>query len=119
MMLSASFLVKVPGKKPRAVLNMSSTEESVNQRTIDLPEANSQGYATILDVCAMAVRAFIIMVLNPDKHGIPDVHQITMAIVVADAECALTRVGVAAEATGIQAARMTGYTIIPLCCTFG
>jgi hypothetical protein len=119
LVLSASFLVKVPGKKPRAVLNLSSTEEGVNQRMIDLLEANSQGYATIPDVCAMVVRAFISMVLNPEKHGISDVHQITMAMLVADADCAFTRVGVAAEATGIQAARIKGYTIIPLCCTFG
>ena len=119
LVLSASFLVKVPGKKPRAVLNLSSTEEGVNQRMVDLLEANSQGYATIPDVCAMVVRAFISMVLNPEKHGISDVHQITMAMLVADADCAFTRIGVSSEATGIQAARIKGYTVIPLCCTFG
>ena len=119
LVLSASFLVKVPGKKPRAVLNLSSTDEGVNQRMVDLLEANSQGYATISDVCATVVCAFIVMVLNPEKHGISDMHQITMAMLVADADCAFTRVGVASEATGIQAARIKGYTIIPLCCTFG
>jgi hypothetical protein len=119
LVLSASFLVKVPGKKPRAVLNLSSTEEGINQRMIDLLEANSQGYATIPDVCAMVVRAFISMVLNPDRHGISDVHQITMAMLVADVDCTFTRVGVAPEATGIQATRIRGYTIIPLCFTFG
>ena len=40
-------------------------------------------------------------------------------MLVADADCAFTRVGVATEATGIQAARIKGYTVIPLCCTFG
>jgi hypothetical protein len=59
------------------------------------------------------------MVLNPEKHGISDVHQITMAMLVSDADCAFTRVGVAPEATGIQAVRIKGYTMIPLCCTFG
>ena len=47
LVLSASFLVKVPGKKPRAMLNLSSIDEGVNQRIIDLLESNSQVYATI------------------------------------------------------------------------
>ena len=119
LVLSAPFLVKVPGKKPRVVLNLSSTDEGVNQGMIDLLEANSQGYATIPDVCATVVRAFISMVLTPEKHGISDVHQTTMATLVVDADCGFTRVGVASEATGIQAARIKGYTVIPLCCTFG
>ena len=119
LVLSASFLVKVPGKKPRAVLNLSSTGEGVNQRMIDLLEANSEGYATIPDVCAMVVNAFIDMVLNPESHGISDVHQITLAMLVADADCAFTRVGVASKTVGVQAARIKGLTVIPMCCTFG
>ena len=119
LVLSASFVVKVPGKKPRAVLNLSSTGEDVNERMIDLLEANSEGYATTPDVCAMVVRSFIDMVLNPHKHGLSDVHHITLAMLVDDADCTFAQVGVASEAVEIQAARIKGYTVKPLCCTFG
>lgn len=113
-----SFLVFAIGKKPRPILNLSAANDGPNQRMADL-EASTAGYTTVPKVSSQIVHTYVDMVLNPEKYDITNVHDIDLALFVADASDAFYRVPIAPELVGIQCARVAGYTIVPMCCTFG
>ena len=118
VVLSPSFLVKVIGKNPRPICNLSSGNNGVNQRMEDM-EANENGYTTIPGIAELIVQSYINMVQHPEKYGISDVSKTDLAMLVADASDAFYRVAVAAKAVGMQCTRVANITIVPLCCTFG
>ena len=118
LVLSPSFLVRAPGKKPRAILNLSSTESGVNQRMFQA-DTCSDGYCTVVDIARMILFALILMVLSPQRFSLEQLLSLVLTLIVMDADAAFFRVGVNPEAVGIQAARIAGYTIVTLCCAFG
>ena len=65
----------------------------MNQMMEDM-EANDDGYTTIPGVAEMIVDSYINMVLNPQDYNIESVHDIDLAMLVADAADAFTRIGV-------------------------
>ena len=118
VVLSPSFLAYAPGKNPRPILNLSSHNDGVNQRMDDLtPEPN--GYSTIPKIAEHVVLTYVDMVRNPDKYGVTDVNEIDLAMFVADASDAFYRLPISPKLVGVQCARVAGYTIVPMCCTFG
>ena len=118
VVLSPSFLNRVPGKKPRPILNHSSAGDGVNQRMNDL-DANSDGYTTISKIAHDIVTTYIDMVQNPGKYDIEDINDIDLSMFVADASDAFFSVPISAELVGLQCTRVAGITIIPMCCSFG
>ena len=107
-----------PGKDPRPILNLLSQNNRVIQRMDDLPPEQG-GYTTIPKIAAKPVFKYIDMVQNPEKYGIKDVNDIDLAMLVADASDAFYRLPISPALVGVQCARVAGYTIIPMCCTFG
>ena len=118
VVISPSFLAYAPGKDPRPILNLSSQNDGVNQRMDDLPP-EEDGYTTIPKIAAKTVFKYIDMVQHPEKYGIKDVNDIDLAMFVADASDAFYRLPISPTLVGVQCARVAGYTIIPMCCTFG
>ena len=118
VVLSPSFLHRVPGKKPRPILNLSSAGDGVNQRMDDL-DANHDGYTTIPKIAHDIITTYIDMVQNPAKYNIENVDDIDISMFVADASDAFFSVPVSAELVGMQCTRVAGITIIPMCCSFG
>ena len=59
------------------------------------------------------------MVQHRGKYGIKNVNDIDLAMFVADASDAFYRLPISPTLVGVQCARVVGYTIIPMCCTFG
>ena len=118
VVLSPSFLVRVLGKNPRPICNLSSAGNGVNQMMEDM-EANDDGYTTIPGVAEMIVDSYINMVLNPQDYNIESVHDIDLAMLVADAADAFTRIGVSSAAVGMQCLRIGNITVVPMCCLFG
>ena len=118
IVLSPSFLHRVPGKKPRPILNLSSTDNGVNQRMDDL-DADHDGYTTIPKIAHDIITTYIDMVQNPTKYNIDDADKIDMSMFVADASDAFFSVPVSAKLVGMQSTRVAGITIIPMCCSFG
>ena len=118
VVISPSFLAYAEGKAPRPILNLSSQNNGVNQRMDDLePETN--GYTTIPKIAEQTVFKYVDMVQHPEKYGITDVHKIDLAMFVADASDAFYRLPISPHLVGVQCARVAGYTIVPMCCTFG
>ena len=72
VVLSPSFLVRVLGKNPRPICNLSSAGNGVNQMMEDM-EANDDGYTTIPGVAEVIVDIYINMVLNPQDYNIESV----------------------------------------------
>jgi len=118
VVISPSFLAYAPGKDPRPILNLSSQNDGVNQRMDDLPP-EEDGYTTIPKIAAKTVFKYIDMVQHPGKYGIKNVNDIDLAMFVADASDAFYRLPISPTLVGVQCARVAGYTIIPMCCTFG
>jgi hypothetical protein len=118
LVLSPSFLVRAPGKKPRAILNLSSTEKGVNQRMFQA-DTCPDGYCTVVDIARMIMFSLIMMVLSPQTFSLEQLLSLVLTLIVMDADAAFFRIGVSPEAVGIQTARVAGYTIITLCCAFG
>ena len=118
LVLSPSFLVRAPGKKPRAILNLSSTESGVNQRMFQA-DTCSDGYCTVVDIARMILFSLILMVLSPQTFSLEQLLSLVLTLIVMDADAAFFRVGVNPETVGIQTARIAGYTIVTLCCAFG
>ena len=118
VVISPSFLAYAEGKDPRPILNLSSQNNGVNQRMDDLPP-EQDGYTTIPKIAQKTVFKYIDMVQHPDKYGITDVNDIDLAMFVADASDAFYRLPISPSLVGVQCARVAGYTIIPMCCTFG
>ena len=112
--ISPSILTYAPGKDPRPVLNLSSQNDGVNQRMDDLPP-EEDGYTTIPKI----VFKYIDMVQRPEKYGVKDGNDIDLAMFGADASDAFYRLPISPTLVGVQYARVAGYTIIPMCCTFG
>jgi hypothetical protein len=119
LVISPSFLVKATGKKPRAILHLSSTDMGVNQRILDDLEANKDGYSTIKDIAKMLVQAFIGMVLTPGRYNLDNVMGVDFGLVVMDGDAAYFRQSVSAEVVGVQCARVRLITAVLLCCSFG
>ena len=118
-MISPSFLVRVIGKNLRPICNLSSNgNNGVNQMMDDF-EANADGYTTIPNIAKLVVQSYVDMVLNPDAYNIEDVTCIDLSMLVADADDAFTRVSVSPGVVGMQATRVAGITIVPMCCLFG
>ena len=119
LVVSPSFLVRVLGKNPRPICNLSSNgNNGVNQMMDDF-EANADGYTTIPNIAKLVVQSYVDMVLNPEVYDIDDVSKIDLSMLVADAADAFTRVSVSPEVVGMQATRVAGITIVPMCCLFG
>jgi site-specific DNA-cytosine methylase len=118
VVLSPSFLVKVEGKKPRAILNLSSTDQGVNQRMFQA-ETMEDGYCTIPDVARLILFSLIAMLLAPERFSMEQVLTLVLVMIVMDGEAAFFKKSVNPESVGIQAARIAGYTIFTLCCAFG
>ena len=119
VVLSPSFLHRVAGKNPRPICNLSSNNKNgVNQLVADF-EANPDGYTTIPGIAKLIVQSYVSMVTNPADYGIDDVEKISLAMLVADAADAFTRVSVSAKAVGMQCMRIAGITVVPMCCLFG
>ena len=119
VVLSPSFLHRVAGKNPRPICNLSSNNgHGVNQLVADF-EANPDGYTTIPGIAKLIVQSYVSMVTNPAAYGIEDVEKISLAMLVADAADAFTRVSVSAKAVGMQCMRIAGITVVPMCCLFG
>ena len=94
LVISPSFLVRVIGKNPRPICNLSSNgNNGVNQMMDDF-EANADGYTTIPNIAKLVVQSYVDMVLNPDAYNIEDVTCIDLSMLVADAADAFTRVSV-------------------------
>ena len=74
---------------------------------------------TIPKITAKTVFKYIGMVQHPGKYGIKNVNDIGLAMYVADASDAFYRLPISPTLVGVQCARVAGYTIIPMCCTFG
>ena len=122
LVLSPSFLVRVLGKKPRCILNLSSTKCGVNQRLHELmPDlvADPDGYATVADMALMLVEAFVAMVTRPGDFDIEDILGISLGMTVMDGDAAFFRWPVAADAVGVEATRVARVTVVALCCVFG
>ena len=115
---SPSFLHRVPCKKPRPILNLSSAGDEVNQRMDDLT-TDQDGYTTIPKIAHDIITTYIDMVQSPVKYNIEDVDDIEISMFVADASDAFFSVPVSAKLVGMQCTRVAGITIIPLCCSFG
>ena len=118
VVLSPSFLHRVPGKKPRPILNLSSTGNGVNQRMDDL-DADHDGYTTIPKIAHDIITTYIDMVQNPAKYNVKDINEIDLSMFVADASDAFFSVPVSAKLVGMQCTRVAGITIVPMCCSFG
>ena len=118
VVLSPSFLHRATGKKPRPILNLSSTGYGVNQRMDDL-DADHDGYTTIPKVAPDIITTYIDMVQNPAKYNIEDINDIDLSMFVADASDAFFSVPVSARLVGMQCTRVAGITIVPMCCSFG
>ena len=110
-MISPSFLVRVIGKNPRPICNLSSNGNNGVNQMMDEFEANADGYTTIPHIAKLVVQSYVDMVLNPDAYGIDDVSCIDLSMLVADAADAFTRVSVSPEVVGMQATRVAGITI--------
>ena len=106
------------GKSPRPICNLSSAGNGVKQMMEDV-EANDDGYTTIPGVAEMIVDSYVNMVLNPQGYNIESVHDIDLAMLVADAADAFTRIGVSSAAVGMQCLRIGNITVVPMCCLFG
>jgi hypothetical protein len=126
LVLSPSFLVRVLGKKPRSILNLSSLDGGVNQRLRDTLadiggefEANSEGYATVRDVVLMMIESFVAMVTRPRDFDIDSITGIRLAMIVMDGDAAFFRWPVSVEAVGLQSTRIAGITVVATCCVFG
>lgn len=119
LVISPSFLVKATGKKPRAILHLSSTEMGVNQRILDDLRANKDGYSTVKDIATMVVQAFIGMVLTPGKYNLENIMGVDFTLIVMDGDAAYFRQSVSAEIVGVQCARVRSITAVLLCCSFG
>ena len=118
VILSPSFLVKVEGKKPRAILNLSPTDHGANQR-MSQAETMQDGYCTIPDVVRLILFSLIAMLLAPDKFSMEQVLTLVLVMIVMDGEAAFFKKSVDPESLGIQAARVAGHTIFTICCAFG
>ena len=116
--LSPSFLVRVLGKNPRPICNLSSADNGVNQMMEDM-KANEDGYTTIPGVAEMIMDSYIDIMLNPQDYNIESIYDIDLAMLVADAADALARIGVSLAAVGMQCLRIGNITVVPLCCLFG
>lgn len=90
VVLSPSFLVKVEGKKPRAILNLSSTDQGVNQRMFQA-ETIEDGYCTIPDVARLILFSLIAMLLAPEKFSMEQVLTLVLVMIVMDGEAAFFR----------------------------
>ena len=121
VILSPSFVVRAPGKKPRAVLHLSSTAFGVNQRMDEKSElaACAEGYTTIPKIARICVQAFVDMVLLPGKYSITDTAGIELVMIAMDGDAAFFRQPVHAKMVGVQSTRIGNVTFIPMCCTFG
>ena len=119
LVLSPLFLVRVPGKNPRPIINLSARGEGVNQRVSDTLDTNPEGYATIQTICRLVVHTFIRAVLKPDEFELDDIRLFRLVMLVIDGDSAFTRQGVHEEAIGIQAARVNHITAIAMCLLFG
>ena len=119
LVLSPSFVVRAPGKKPRPILHLSSTEAGVNQRMVDDVEASDTGYTTIAGIAGMIVQTFVAMILLPGKYSIEDIMGFEVVMIVMDGDAAFFRIPVHSKMVGMQATRVDRITIVPLCCTFG
>jgi hypothetical protein len=91
LVLSPSFLVRAEGKKPRAILHLSSTDRGVNQRLVDELEAHEDGYSTIKSISTEIVKTFVNMVLAPGKYHFDDICGTELSLIVMDADSAFTR----------------------------
>ena len=69
VVLSPPFLHRVTGKKPRPILNLSSTGHGVNQRMDDL-DAEHDGYTTTPKIAHDIITTYIEMVQNPSTYSI-------------------------------------------------
>ena len=116
--MSPSLLVRAPGKKPRAILNLLSTEKGVNQRMFQA-DTCSDRYCTVVGIARMILFTLILMVLSPQTYSLEQLLTLVLTLVVMDADSAFFRIGVSPGVVGIQTARVAGYTIITLCCAFG
>ena len=118
IVLSPSFLHRVPGKKPRPILNLSSPHSGTNQRMDDL-DADHEGYTTIPKIAHDIITTYIDMVQNPAKYNIDDIDKIDLSMFVANASDAFFSVPMSAKLVGIQCTRVAGIAIVPMCCSFG
>ena len=59
------------------------------------------------------------MVQRPEEYGIKDVNDTGLDMFVADASDVFYRLPISPTLVGVQCARVAGYTIILMCCTFG
>ena len=83
------------------------------------PETNGYMYSTIRANAEHVVLTYVDMVRHPDKYRVTDVNAIDLAIFVADASDAFYSLPISPKLVGVQCARVVGYTIVPMCCTFG
>ena len=114
LVVSPSFLVRVMGKNPRPICNLSSNGNNGVNQMLDDFEANADGYTTIPNIAKLVVQSYVDMVLNPEVYDIADVSKIDSSMLVADAADASTRVNVSPEVVGMQATRVAGITIVPM-----
>lgn len=122
IILSPSFLVRVPGKKPRCILNLSSTEFGVNQRLQLEPEAvpaSKLGYATIPGVAKLIIDLFVKIVTRPQEYNIKDITEMQLVMIVMDGDAAFFRWPISAESAGIQATKIAAKHVLPTACCFG
>ena len=99
-MLSRSFLVRAPGKKPRVVLNLSSTDKGVNQRMFQA-DTCSDGYCIVVDIARMILFSLIMSALSPQTFSLEQLPLLVLTRIVMDADAAFFRIGVSPEAVGI------------------
>ena len=76
-------------------------------------------YTAIPKIAVKVVLEYIDVVRHPGKYGIKDVNDIDLAMFAADASDAFYRLPISPTLVLVQCARVAGYTIIPMCCTFG
>ena len=119
LVLSPSFLVRAEGKKPRAILHLSSTDKGVNQRLVDELEAHEDGYSTIKSISTEIVKTFVSMVLTPGKYHFDDICGTELSLIVMDADSAFFRCPAHEDIVGMQCARIKDHTMVLLCCSFG
>ena len=119
LVLSPSFLVRADGKKPRAILHLSSTDRGVNQRLIDELEAHEDGYSTIKSISTEIVKTSVSMVLTPGKYHFDDICGTELSLIVMDADSAFFRCPAHEDIVGMQCARIKDHTVVLLCCSFG
>ena len=119
LVISPPFLVRAAGKKPSAILHLSSTGRGVNQRLLDELEAYKDGYSTVKNMATKIVQAFVGMVLTSGQYNIETVCGEELSLLVMGGDATFFRCATHEDIIGMQCARIRNITVVLLCCSFG